>query len=155
LTFEYFRQAQLLKKKDGVVCMMYRGMNTMIPLPNPRLGIYATQSFLVGLQPIPQTLRSSSAHLVNMHQAHYYGADTSHRVLLTPVMQTRVKRSPQGMHKQHITCGSSHNPGTRMDLGKLQASSGVDVQIHTNGMQDTLLIIKRHHLVDISNVHHS
>jgi hypothetical protein len=42
-----------------------------------------------------------------------------------------------------------------MDPGKLQASSGVDVQIHTNGMQDTLLIIKRHHPVDISNLHHS
>jgi hypothetical protein len=57
--------------------MMYRGMSTEIPLPNLGLGIYATQSFLIGLQPVPQTLRSSSARLVNMPRAHYYGADTT------------------------------------------------------------------------------
>jgi hypothetical protein len=77
LAFEYFRQVQLLKKKDGVVYMMYHGMSTEIPLPNLGLGIYAMQSFLVGLKPIPQTLRSSSTRLVNMPRAHYYGADTT------------------------------------------------------------------------------
>jgi hypothetical protein len=77
------------------------------------------------------------------------------RVLFTLVMQTGVKWSPQGMHKKYITRGSSHNPSTQMDPGKLQASSGVDVEIHINVMQDTLLIIKRFHPVDISNLHHS
>jgi hypothetical protein len=35
------------------------------------------------------------------------------RVLLTPVMQTGVKRSPEGMHKKYIIRGSSSDPVLR------------------------------------------
>lgn len=74
LNFDYFRQAQILKRVNGVIHMMYHGMITEIPLPNPGLGIYSVRNFLVGLQPLP-TLRSASTCLANMPRTRYYGAD--------------------------------------------------------------------------------
>jgi hypothetical protein len=49
MDLDFFRQAQILKKTNNTIFMMYHGMVTEIPLPNPGLVIYAIRDYLIGL----------------------------------------------------------------------------------------------------------
>jgi len=50
IDFEYFHQAQILKKReDGRIIIMYRGYTTEILLPNQNLCLYIVESFTFDL----------------------------------------------------------------------------------------------------------
>jgi hypothetical protein len=77
ITTDYFQQAQMVKggKNKGII-MIYHGRTTEIPLPNPGLGLYVTNSLIV-LPSSAAVGRSASARIDRAPPTHYYGVDTA------------------------------------------------------------------------------
>ena len=77
IDFNYFCQAQLLKKReDGKIVMMYRVFSTEISLPNRDLGLYAMNSFIFDLQVKEAAPRRSAfARMTRNPQPRYRGDD--------------------------------------------------------------------------------
>lgn len=78
ITVDHLRQGQLLKggENTGIV-MIYRGHKTEILLPNPGLGLYATNSLIVLPSRSAAVGRSASARIDRGFPTHYYGTDTT------------------------------------------------------------------------------
>lgn len=124
ITIDHFRQGQSLKggKNNTAISMIYRGQATEIPLPNPGLGLYAMNSFIV----LPLTAavgRSASARLGREPPAHYYGADPTPQGPAYTAYQTfgqaRSSRGVPAAHNPWERTSSQHSEGSWQ-----QASSG-------------------------------
>lgn len=109
-------------KNNTAISLIYRGQETEIPLPNPGLGLYAMNSFIV----LPSTAavgRSASARLNCEPPARYYGADlTPQGPAYTAYHTFGQARSSQGFpaaYNPWERTSSQHSEGSWQ-----QASSG-------------------------------
>ena len=99
IDFDYFCQAQLLKKReDGKIVMMYRVFSTEISLPNRNLGLYVVDSFTFDLQSKEAAPRgSASTRLTLAPRTRYYGAD--------PIPEGTAYTSYVGWDQAGSSCG--------------------------------------------------
>jgi len=76
--YETFRQAWMLKKEGNVMYMLYDNKGK-IRLPNPNLGLYVVQNFLIGIALAPVNQRApqrvASKRMTTHQERTWYGAD--------------------------------------------------------------------------------
>jgi len=76
--YDTFRQARILKKEENVMYMLYDNKGK-IRLPNPNLGLYVVQNYLIEIAVAPVNQRApqrvASERMTTHQERTWYGAD--------------------------------------------------------------------------------